>query len=308
MSSVLLTGACGGVAQIVIEKIKDQHTLVGIDPRKPKTEFSFEFHPINYSNRKVEDLFREHNFDVLIHMGRVRADSGVHRNERYNLNVLGTRNLLNLAKKYNVKKVIVFSTFHVYGAHQHNHLHITEDEPLRAIQTFPALSDAVELDHFAKTFSLQYPEVQTLILRPVNIIGSRVHNTISTLFRQKLCPVLLGYDPMMQFIHEEDMANALISCLRSEKSGVYNVAGEGMIPYTHAVSLAGTIPAPIPHLAAKAALQIFGKGIKFPKHLMDYFRYPVIISDDAFKRDFDFKPSMTTLEAFESLRRSLHEF
>src|SRR5690606_36101402 len=120
---------------------------------------------------------------------------------RFKTNVLGTRNLLELSLRYGVRNLIVFSTYHVYGAHIHNHVHIREHEPLRASQTFPELVDAIELDHAATTFMWQHREMRLVILRPVNVVGTRINNTITQLLRAEVCPKLLGFDPLMQFIH-----------------------------------------------------------------------------------------------------------
>ena len=307
---ILITGATGGLALLVAEKlVKMGYLVVGIDPRRAESrlereglKFPGELHRMNYTHRKVEELFQLHHFDAIIHLGRVRVTSGVQTAVRYTLNVLGTRNILNLALKYHVPKVVVMSTFHVYGANPSNHLHITEDEPLRASQNFPELSDAIELDHYAQTFSLQYPEIQTTILRPVNIIGPRIKNTMSRLLKSGYCPRLLGYDPMIQFIHEEDMVKAIELSLNRKIRGVFNVAGEGMIPYSGAIERVGTRSVPIPHFLVYPAVSWLIPQDRFPRHLVDFFRYPVVIEGSAFEKEAQFKPDYSTIQALRSLR------
>jgi len=303
--SVLITGAAGGLASVVMDMLVDRYRLVGVDPRPMPHGMNFPgvFHQIDYRQRKMADLFRQNKFHALIHLGRVPVSSKARQNVRYNINVLGTRSLLDLASRYGVKNLIVFSTYHVYGAHQHNHIHITEDDPLRASQTFPELSDAVELDHVSSIFMFKHPDVRTVILRPVNVVGPRIRNQVTNLLRGEVCPVLMGYDPMMQFIHEHDIAHALRLALDGEKAGIYNVAGEGVVPFTHAVRLAGAKPVPVPHVLAYPAVGLLQHvGLRFPKHLIDYFRYPTIVSDEAFRRDFSFKPEVSTVDALRSIR------
>jgi UDP-glucose 4-epimerase len=114
----------------------------------------------------------------------------------------------------------------------------------------------------------------------------------------------MGYDPMLQFIHEIDVARALGICLESDRSGVYNLVGEGSISYTRAIELCGSTGVPIPHVLVYNAVGLLSKfGVGFPKHLTDYFRYPTIVSDVAFKRDFNFTPEVSTMEALKSIRR-----
>jgi UDP-glucose 4-epimerase len=302
---VLITGAVGGLAAAVVETLAERYSLVGVDPRplKPGMEFPGEFHQIDYRQRKMADVFRRYRFDALFHLGRVPTTSPVGDSHRYNLNVLGTQNLLDLALRYAVKNVIVFSTFHVYGAHEQNHLHITEEAPLRATQTFSELSDAVELDHISTMFLLKHRDVRTVILRPVNVIGPRIMNQITRLLRSEFVPILMGYDPLQQFIHEQDVAKALSLCLESDKSGVYNLAGEGVIPYSRAIQLAGGKKVPIPSFLAYTAFGVGAHaGSRFPRHLIDYFRYPTVVSDAAFRRDFEFYPDVRTVDALRNLR------
>jgi len=308
--SILITGAAGGLAGIVAELLVNRYRLVGVDGRRMPAGRNFPgvFHQIGYTQRKMADVFRANRFDAMLHLGRVPVTSA-RASERYNVNVLGTRNLLEQCLRYGVKNVVVCSTFHVYGAHQHNHLHMSEEDPLRASQTFPELADAVELDHSAMTFMLRHSEIRTVVLRPVNVIGPRVKNQISNLLRGDYCPVLLGYDPMLQFVHERDVAYAVELALESDHRGVYNVSGEGVVPYTKAVRIAGAVPIPVPRVLAYGAAGMISRfSPSFPKHLIDYFRFPAIVSDQAFRSEFGYRPRVTTLEALKSVRARVGAF
>ena len=303
--TLLITGAAGGIASIVVGMLVKKYRLVGVDPR-PMPEgvkFPGEFFQIDYRSRRMAEVFRQYSFHAMLHLGRVALGTNAGNSARYNINVLGTRNLLDLVLKYGVKNVVVCSTFHVYGAHQHNHLHLTEDDPLRASQIFPELIDAVDMDNVTTNFVLKHPGIRTIILRPVNVVGPHIRNRITQFFRGRFCPYVLGYDPPTQFMHERDLARALKLCLESRKNGVYNVAGEGVVPFTRAIQLAGSNPVPVPHfLAFRTARAMTRIGVNFPKHLVDYFRYPVVISDVAFRKDFGYEPEINTVEALSSIR------
>lgn len=302
---VLITGASGGLAEIVAEVLQDKYELVGVDPRPMPDgrEFPGKFYQIDYRQRKMADLFRTHEFESVVHLGRVPAAARLRKTQRFNLNVLGTRSLLDLALKYKVKSCIVLSTFHVYGAHQHNHLYISEEDPLLASQTYSEIVDAVELDNVSVAFSLRNPKVRTVVLRPTNIIGKRIMNQISIYLRGNVCPTLLGYDPMWQFIDENDMANAILLALEGKKSGIYNVTGEGVVALSHAIRLSGGNPFPVPGFLSGAAIAgMRFAGVNFPRHLVDFFKYPVVISDKNFRKDFGYEPKSSTADALRALR------
>jgi UDP-glucose 4-epimerase len=302
---VLITGASGAIARLVASAISPKVELVGIDPREAPstTHFPGEFIVADYHSRKLDEVFREHQFDAVLHLGRIRESQRYSPQYRYQMNVVGTQKLLDLCRSHAVKSLIVLSTYHVYGAHRLNALHLNEDSPLRAAQGFPELTDAVEFDHAATTFMWKHRETRTTILRPVNIIGKHVRNTICSLLRSGVCPKIIGFDPLMQFIDEKDLARALILALDQPKAGIFNVAGEGVIAYSHAIRHADAVTIPIPPFVTSGFVRLLTdvSKVNFPPYLMDYFKYPTIINDDAFRKEFGYQPRVKTVQSIRNL-------
>ncbi len=304
-ATILVTGAAGGLAGTVVRRLAEHHQLVGADPRPlPRgKDFPGEFHVVDYTHRRMAEIFRSRKIDILLHLGRVPVSARVRSSERYQTNVLGTKSLLDLCRKYRVKRAVVLSTFHVYGAHPHNPGHLVEDDPLRASQTFPELRDAVEMDHLARMFLLQNSGTEVVVLRPANIIGPTIQNTVSQLLRSEVCPVLMGYDPLLQFIHEADLSHAIELCIENRLTGVYNVAGEGVVSYRKALELAGSRSFPVPHFLVYGAMGALSRvRLSLPKHLVDFYRYSAVVSDDTFRRDSGYLPRFSTQDALRSLR------
>lgn len=300
---LLITGVAGGLAQLVVDLLARKYRLVGIDPRPlpDGVRFPGEFASMDYRSRKLDELFRQHEFHAVLHLGRLPLGYLAKDSDRFNVNVLGTRHLLELCARHRVQNVVVCSSFHVYGAHPHNPLYLSEDDPLRASHTFPELVDAVELDNTATAFLLKHPEIRVVVLRPCNVIGPSIRNRISTFLRSRFCPYSLGFDPPMQFLHEADFARAVKLALECPKRGVYNVAGEGVVPFTHAIRIAGAKAVPFAQLLV-SPLGLPLRGLGFPLHLADYFRFPVVISDQPFRREFGFRSQITTRDALNDLR------
>ena len=194
---ILITGAAGALAQQVIRRLRESCDLVAVDFREQVyLGDDIPSYCIDFNKRVFEDLFRRYEFDGVIHLGRILS-SQLTRMRRYNANVLGTQKLLDLSHKYGIRRVIVLSTYHVYGAVAYNPALIDESAPLKSAGLSADLVDSVELENLANIYLWRYPELNITILRPCNIVGPGVRNTMSTLLSSERAPVLAGFSPMM---------------------------------------------------------------------------------------------------------------
>ena len=298
--TVLITGAAGALAQQIISRLRGHYQIVAVDFRK-LTFHSDDIpsYKIDFNKRGFKDLFKQYQFDSVIHLGRISSGEG-NRNSRYNANVIGTQKMLDLCHQYAVKNVIILSTYHVYGASPYNPALIDETAPLKAAELTMNLVDSVELENLANIYLWRYPELNITILRPCNIVGPGVKNSISRLLSSKIAPVLLGFSPIMQFIHIDDMADAIILAHKKSKRGVYNVATNDWIAYQEALSLSGCIGLPVPSIPP-----ILPKNITklmnlkmFPSYLINYYKYPVVINGQHFNGTFGFEPKIPLKEIF----------
>ncbi|WP_372997887.1 SDR family oxidoreductase [Marinobacter sp.] len=303
---ILITGAAGALAQQVIEQLRDTCDLVAVDFREQVyLGDDIPSYCIDFNKRVFEDLFRRYQFDGVIHMGRIMS-SQLTRMRRYNANVLGTQKLLDLSHKYGIKRVVVLSTFHVYGAVAYNPALIDESAPLKSAGLSADLIDSVELENLANIYLWRYPELNITILRPCNIVGPGVRNTISTLLASERAPVLAGFSPMMQFIHIDDMADAIVLAYKKPTRGVYNVAPQDWVAYQHALKLCGCKRIQVPSIPPMIPKMILGtlKLKSFPSYLMAFFKYPVVIDGRAFAREFGFEPKRPLKEIFRFYREN----
>jgi UDP-glucose 4-epimerase len=118
-----------------------------------------------------------------------------------------------------------------------------------------------------------------------------------------VCPKIFGFDPLMQFIDEKDLARALILALENPVPGIFNVAGEGVVAWSHAIRHAQAVSVPVPPLISSSLLRIMAEvsGIPFPPYLLEYFKYPTIISDDLFRKTFGYQPKVKTVQSLHNL-------
>ncbi len=277
---VVITGISGRLGRIVARRLHHEldWQIVGLDrrpmPGRPK---DIEHHQVDLRSKKARDIFRVGDVDALIHLG-VMHDPRARPAELYSWNIAGTTKLLEYCQAYRVPKVVLLSSANVYGPRPDNPQFLTEDAPLLASQRFPQIRDLVEIDHLVSTFLWRAQSVETVILRPVHICGP-VHNAPSNYLRLERPPILLGFDPMVQLIHYQDIADSILAALQPGRRGIYNIVGPGEIPLSAIHKELGREPLPIPHPFAKPLLSMaFRLGLSsFPVAELDFIRYVCMV-------------------------------
>src|SRR5260370_31968307 len=252
--AVLITGISGNLGRVLAKQLHRAEGVVGLDRRRsPGAPKDIEVHPLDIGKRKGEDVFRRGEIKALIHMAIIH-DPRLPQAEHHSFNVVGTKAVLEYAAKHGVNKVVVLSSTNVYGPQPENDNFLTEESPLLGSQRFPEIRDLVEVDMYAQQYMWKHPQVETVIIRPVHIIGPSVKNAPATYLRLSRPWTLAGFDPMVQLIHEEDVARSLALALKPGVRGVYNVVGPGELPLSAVLRELGRTPIPVPHLIARPLL------------------------------------------------------
>lgn len=305
--TVLVTGAAGSLAKRVIARLHGKYKVIAVDFRqKVDTDADIPSYKVDLYKRGFEDIFRHQKIDAVIHIGRFFPHEQ-DRQRRYNANVLGTKKLLELCRKYGVGQVIIHSTYFVYGASAYNPALLDEDAPLKASEVTQDLVDSVELESLAQIYLWKYPELNITILRPCNVLGPGVRNSMSLLLSRRIAPVLLGFSPMMQFLHVDDMAEAILVAFEQNKPGIYNVAPDDWVAFQEAVSQCGCTKLPIPSIPPalpRLWSNLLNWNAFFPPYLVNHFKYPVIIDGRLFREAFGWKPRRNLNDIFGYYRKS----
>lgn len=315
IKQILIIGMAGGLAKLtadVLNRTYPDAEIVGVDPRKIEhavTSSNIRCERMSYTRGNFEKLFRNNQFDVVYHLGRVtHANANPRANlvQRLDLNIIGTKRVLDLCLSFGIKKVVVLSTYHVYGAYPDNPVFLKEDAPLRATIKFPELHDVVEMDQIATNWMWKNQrKVETLVFRPCSIIGPQIKNAMTSYLLSSYSPLPIDFNPMVQYIHVYDMAHLLATCLEGLPTGVYNVAPEEVISLRDAKELINTRSIPIPIMALELAAKIIKKTFfSIPDYLIEYLKYPCLL--DSSELRCAVKAPMhcryTTSEALEMLQ------
>jgi UDP-glucose 4-epimerase len=304
MEKVLITGISGGQGRLLTRRLIENFEVCGADrvdwEGRPR---GVRIHVVDLRKKKFEDVIRSEQPTSVVHMGFVRHfRSGAQL--RHDVNVRGTKQLLDHCVHNGVQNLVVVSSGYVYGAFPENPYCMDEDAPLSASRSYPEIRDLVEVDTLASAFLWRYPHIRTSVIRPVNVLGYYVHSMIGQYLRQRRVPTVMGFDPMMQFIHEEDLADAIALTLENRLQGVFNITGPGEVPLHTAIAETGGRAVPIPELILKPLFhRLFQLGlIAYPPGALDFLKFPITLSGDRFVDATNFRPLFGLEETLQSVR------
>lgn len=289
--SVLIIGIQGALSKITAELLIKKFPTIkihGVDSREitgleNRSEITYE--NLRYTRTNFEKIFREHQFDTILHLGRLGHARAINdMSTRININLIGTNTILELAYKFQCNKVVILSTHHVYGALSDNPMYLTENAPLRASFKFPELRDVVEMDQMCTNWMWKHQNsIETIVLRPANIIGPQINNSISQYLKTPYAPLPIDYNPMFQFIHEFDMAEIITRSISDLTTGIYNVATDEVVSLSEAVKIIGIKKMPVPIIAIEQIAKILTPIWKFPQYLIDYIKFPATLDNTHLK-------------------------
>lgn len=302
---VIVAGVAGRLGQMVAERLVEKgHTVVGVD-RRPwiGAPSAIEVHTVDLRKRAAEDVFRTHRPDAVIHMATVTLLALARKpsDDQFRVNLGGTRALFEHCHAYGVKQVVFVGRHTYYGAAADAALYHTEDEPPLEVATFPELADLVAADLYAGSALWRYPDMATAVLRMCYTLGPTHHGTLAAYVEPPRVPSVLGFDPLFQFMHEEDVVTAITLALEKRLRGVYNVAGPQPVPLSTIVRTTGRTLVPLPEPIFKRVLGRFGFPA-LPENAVTHIKYPIVIDATAFRRATGFSPAFDEDQAMRAYR------
>lgn len=297
---ILVVGISSAIGRLLTARLSALgHEVVGID-RRGWQDAPIEVHAFDIRKRAAEDIFRKLRPNAVVHMGTVTS-LVVSGEERYRINLGGTRAVFDHCRTYGVERCIFVGRHTYYGADSDSPLYHTEDEPPMSLSTFPELADLVAADLYASTALWRFPDLATTVLRVCYSLGPSGHGTLATFLKGPRVPTLLGYDPLFQFMHEEDVASALVLALEKRLRGVFNVVGPPPVPLSILIRETDRHALPLPEFAFGFALGRFGLP-KLPYGALGHIKYPVIADGAAFRVAAGFTHAMDETRTMTDFR------
>jgi nucleoside-diphosphate-sugar epimerase len=263
----------------------------------------------------LEEAFR--GADVVIHLAFMITGMGSRRTTR-NINIEGTLNAFRAAAAVGARRFVYASSVAAYGFFPDNPVGMTEDWPVRpAIRLFYAQEKA-ELERLLGAESDRYPALDLYLLRPPVVLGPHTLGA-KGLLPARLAPVgrwvAAGIGRLrlpipvpapalsVQFVHEDDVARALLLCtVGAGPPGAYNITGDGVLTGADVVRELGFIPIPVPSRLVQAAART-ATALPVPPFTppavawVEALSQPSIMSAAKAKSELGWKPRYTSLEA-----------
>ncbi len=301
---VLLTGIAGRLGRRAALRFSRQHEVVGVDRRLcPGLPKGIEHHRVDIRRRPAENIFRQQKIDAVVHLGVVH-NFRIPADRLYARNVIGTETLLRYASQYGAKKVILLSSGDTYGPMPTNSHFITEEAPLMASQTFPAIRTLVAVDRAVQSFFWRHHDIETVILRPAHIVGPHVRNAPSNYLRLSTIPKIMGFDPMVQLSHEDDLLRILESCLDPGVRGVFTISSTDPVPLSRILEITGKPILPIPYTLFRWWMEKAWRYrlTSFPAPELAHIRFNAVLDTARAKAEIAAQPERSLYEILEPFR------
>jgi len=300
--TVLVTGICGRLGKQLARVLHRDRPVVGVD-RRPFHDMPKDIThaQVDIRRKKLKDLFRAGDIEAVVHLG-VMHDPRASAAEHHSWNVAGFGKLLEYLSQFRIPKLVVLSSANVYGPQPSNPQFMTEEAPLLGGQNFSDIRDLVEVDMLAQSFFWKRPETETVILRPVHILGS-VHNAPSNFLRLDPVVTVMGFDPMVQVVHQADVVHAIALALLPGIRGIFNVAGPEPMPLSRYIRILGRQRISVPYSLARIVMgRMWSLRLTtFPAPELDHIRYVCMVDDSRARQVLGFTPRVPLEETVRSV-------
>jgi nucleoside-diphosphate-sugar epimerase len=160
----------------------------------------------------------------------------------------------------------------------------------------------LEVEYAVKEFRREHPDLIFTVFRPAIVFGRHVDNAWSHFLEAPVFFAVRGHSPPLQFVHEEDVADALCFAVFEDLDGAYNLAASDSISSEEILEMSGKRRVDLPEPKAFSLLErMWDLGLaEAPAGMLHYVMYPWVVSVDKLAQA-GFKPAHTSREALQEV-------
>ncbi len=283
--------------------------VIGLDVVPPRVPLACEFVRVDIRDQGIGELLERSNVDTVVHMGVIatpRQAGG--RSVMKDINVIGTMQLLAACQRVaSIRHLVVKSTAAVYGSGPKDPALITEETVPRHPPTSGWAKDSVEVEQYVRGFARRRPDVRVCTFRFANIVGPGMRTGMTAYLTMPVVPTVMGFDPRMQFVHEDDAVEVSRRAVLQRTSGTFNVAGRGTIVLSQVLQMLGRPAVPLP----PGLLPVFGRSLSrgswadFSSDQIRYLRSGRVLDTSAVEAELGFTGVYSTRQAVEAFAQAV---
>jgi UDP-glucose 4-epimerase len=301
---ILVTGLStywGGRLAEALESHEQVEAIIGVDNRDPTRELQrTEFVKVSNQHSLIQRIVHAAEIDTVIDTRLVVDSATTAPRLAHENNVIGTMNILAACTGPDspVQRFVFKSSAHYYGCEQDDPAFFTEDMRRPHPPRTPIERDIAEAETAVQEFAENRPDALVTVLRFANVLGPHLRTSHARMLSLPVVPMVLGFDPRYQFVHEDDVVHSLEHAAFNTLPGTYNVAGDGVLALTEVIGLLGKLPFPIlpPWGTGALAAPLRRLGIRIPDEMVNQLRFGRGLDNRRLKAT-EFRYGYTTREA-----------
>jgi UDP-glucose 4-epimerase len=278
---ILVTGLStywGGRLAQALEREESIEAIIGVDNEEPQVELErTEYVKVGAQHALLRRVVEAAEIDTVVDTRLVVDSATTSAGKAHENNVIGTMNILAACSgpESPVKKFVFKSSAHFYGCHQDDPAFFDETMGRPHPPRTPIERDILEAETSVNEFAEKSPDIAVTLFRFANVLGPDVRTSHIGFFSLPAVPMILGFDPRYQFVHEDDVVHALEHAVKGDVPGLYNVAGDGVLALSEVAGLLGKPYAPVipPWGTGLAAAALRRLGLRISPEMLNQLRF-----------------------------------
>ncbi len=260
-----------------LEAQSDVDVIVGLDRTPPSLPLErTEYVRCDEDYSILSRIVAAAQIDTIVHTFLVVDSTQMPSRRMHEINVIGTMNLFAAAaaSASTVRNIVVKSSALVYGSAPKDPVWFTETTKRASSPRTRVERNLMEVESYVRDFAIDNPHVTVSALRFSNVIGPTIETPLTKALQLPIVPSVFGFDPRFQMVHEDDVIRAIIHVLENELAGIYNVTGDGLLPWSEIARICGKRTVPMPPFGTEIAAGPLRRiGVDLPDELLNLLRY-----------------------------------
>ncbi|MFJ2956933.1 NAD-dependent epimerase/dehydratase family protein [Streptomyces sp. NPDC087270] len=314
---VLVTGVARQLSGRFVRRVQREpevDRVVAVDAVPPEHDLGdAQFVRADIRQPMIGKVLARHSVDTVVHLdvsGTPLGSGG--RTQAKETNVIGTMQLLGACQKApTVRRLVVKSTTSVYGSAPRDPAVFSETTPVKSLPSGGFAKDAVEVEGYVRGFARRRPDVAVAVLRFANILGPRADTPLAEFFDLPVLPTVFGYDPRLQFVHEDDVNEVLVVAATEARrgtlnSGTFNIAGDGVLLLSQTARRLGrpTVPVLLPAVTWVGRMLRTAGVTDFSSEQIRLLTHGRVVDTRQMRETLGFHAAFTTAETFHDFART----